>query len=128
MLTLQVALAERSYPILIGQSLLADGALLARHLPARDLLLVSNTTVAPLYAERVRASLPDRRIVDVRLPEETIAAIDAQLGEQFDRQDCPIATVLGDVRFHLWYGAASAWVCPTNHPFQALYLGANPDR
>jgi 3-dehydroquinate synthase len=68
-LTLKVELAERSYPILIGQSLLADADLLARHLPARDLLLVSNTTVAPLYAERVRASLPDRRIVDLRLPD-----------------------------------------------------------
>ena len=69
MLTLQVSLAERSYPILIGQSLLADADLLAKHLPARDLLLVSNTTVAPLYAGRVRASLADRRIVDVRLPD-----------------------------------------------------------
>jgi 3-dehydroquinate synthase len=68
-LTLDVSLAERSYPIHIGGSLLSDGQLLARHLPARDLLLVSNTTVAPLYAERVRAALPDRRIVDVRLPD-----------------------------------------------------------
>ncbi len=54
MLTLQVALAERSYPILIGQSLLAKGEVLGRLLAARDLLLVSNTTVAPLYAEGVR--------------------------------------------------------------------------
>jgi 3-dehydroquinate synthase len=68
-LTLQVSLAERSYPILIGQSLLAKADLLGRHLQARDLLLVSNTTVAPLYAQRVRASLPDRRIVDLRLPD-----------------------------------------------------------
>jgi len=68
-LTLQVSLAERTYPILIGQSLLSEEGVLARQLAARDLLLVSNTTVAPLYAERVRASLPDRRIVDVRLPD-----------------------------------------------------------
>jgi 3-dehydroquinate synthase len=68
-LTLQVSLAERSYPILIGDSLLADSALLSRHLLARDLLLVSNSTVAPLYAERVRAALGDRRIIDVRLPD-----------------------------------------------------------
>ncbi|MET0279502.1 MAG: 3-dehydroquinate synthase [Steroidobacteraceae bacterium] len=69
MLTLQVSLAERSYPILIGPALLSDAALLGSHLSARDLLLVSNTTVAPLYAERLRAALPDRRIVDVRLPD-----------------------------------------------------------
>lgn len=69
MLTLSVSLAERSYPILIGQSLLAKPGLLAKFLPARDLLLVSNTTVAPLYADRVRASLPDHRIVDVLLPD-----------------------------------------------------------
>jgi 3-dehydroquinate synthase len=68
-LTLQVSLAERSYPILIGDGLLADAALLGRYLQARDLLLVSNTTVAPLYAERVRAALGDRRIIDVRLPD-----------------------------------------------------------
>lgn len=69
MLTLQVSLAERSYPILIGQSLLTKADLLGRHLQARDLLLVSNTTVAPLYAERVRVGLADRRIVDLRLPD-----------------------------------------------------------
>jgi 3-dehydroquinate synthase len=68
-LTLNVSLAERSYPILIGPGLLGDGARLAASLPARDLLLVSNTTVAPLYADRVRAALPDRRVVDVRLPD-----------------------------------------------------------
>jgi len=34
-----------------------------------DILLVSNTTVAPLYADRVRDALKDRRIVDVRLPD-----------------------------------------------------------
>ena len=69
MLTLQVSLAERSYPILVGPSLLAQEGLLAGHLPARDLLLVSNTTVAPLYAERVHAGLRDRRVVDVLLPD-----------------------------------------------------------
>ena len=69
MLKLEVALAERSYPILIGEGLLSDAGVLGPHIRGRDLLLVSNTTVAPLYADRVRAALPDRRIVDLRLPD-----------------------------------------------------------
>jgi 3-dehydroquinate synthase len=77
-LTLQVSLAERSYPILIGPDLLADRARMQAHLPAGDLLLVSNTTVAPLYAGQVRAALPERRIVDVRLPD----------GEQYKTLEC----------------------------------------
>lgn len=108
MLTLQVSLAERSYPILIGQSLLSDGELLARHLPARDLLLVSNTTVAPLYAERVRTALPDRRIVDVRLPdgeqyktlEHVAKVLDVLVANRFGRDATVLALgggVVGDL-------------------------------
>lgn len=104
MLTLQVSLAERSYPILIGESLLADAALLGRHLPARDLLLVSNTTVAPLYAERVRASLADRRVVDVRLPDgeqyKTMEymgrVLDVLIANRFAR-DCIVVALGGGV-------------------------------
>lgn len=69
MLTLDVSLADRSYPILIGDALLGDARQLAAHIHARDLLLVSNTTVAPLYAQRVHEALADRRIIDVRLPD-----------------------------------------------------------
>jgi len=68
-LKLEVALAERSYPILIGDGLLSDAGALGSHVRGRDLLLVSNTTVAPLYADRVKAALTDRRIVDLRLPD-----------------------------------------------------------
>ena len=108
MLTLQVSLAERSYPILIGDALLADVALLGRHLAAKDLLLVSNTTVAPLYAERVRASLGDRRIVDVRLPDgeqyktmEYLARVlDVLVANRFARDSVVLALgggVIGDL-------------------------------
>jgi 3-dehydroquinate synthase len=103
-LTLQVSLAERSYPILIGESLLSDAGLLARHLPARDLLLVSNTTVAPLYAERVRTALGDRRIVDVRLPDgeqyKTMEymgrVLDVLVANRFGR-DCVVVALGGGV-------------------------------
>ncbi len=103
-LTLHVSLAERSYPILIGDDLLADAPLLGRHLSARDLLLVSNTTVAPLYAERVRNALSDRRIVDVRLPDgeqyktmEYLARVlDVLVANRFGR-DCVVLALGGGV-------------------------------
>jgi len=103
-LSLNVSLAERSYPILIGPGLLADGSSLSRHLPARDLLLVSNTTVAPLYAEQVRSALPGRRIVDVRLPDgeqyktmETLQQVlDVAVANRLAR-DCTVVALGGGV-------------------------------
>lgn len=66
---LTVDLADRRYPIIIGNHLLADCRLLDEMIPQRDLLLVSNTTVAPLYAETLTAALAPRRVVRVDLPD-----------------------------------------------------------
>jgi 3-dehydroquinate synthase len=56
--TLHVDLGERSYPIYIGRDLLGDGELWCRHLAGRQVVLVSNETVAPLYLDRLRGALP----------------------------------------------------------------------
>jgi 3-dehydroquinate synthase len=69
MRTLQVSLGERSYPIVIGESLLANRELVREHVPARQILLVSNSTVAPLYAATLQAALPDRQVVEVIIPD-----------------------------------------------------------
>jgi 3-dehydroquinate synthase len=69
MQTLTVALGERSYPILIGSGLLRSPELLAKHIPGRDAALISNTVVAPLYADALKQSLPGRRMVEVILPD-----------------------------------------------------------
>ena len=62
--TLHVDLGERSYPIYIGRALLRDGGeLLRRHVAGRQAAIISNETVAPLYGERVRQSLPDMDLV-----------------------------------------------------------------
>ena len=54
------------YRIDIAPGLLDDGALLASHLRGRHALLVSDSQVAPLYAQRVQAALtagrPDARV------------------------------------------------------------------
>src|SRR5688572_22005826 len=67
--TIQVEHALGSYPILIGSDLLGDKVLFEQYVPARDVLLVSNTTVAPLYGSRVADALRPRRVVDVSLPD-----------------------------------------------------------
>src|SRR5579863_9173593 len=67
--TLNVDLGARSYPILIGAGLLDRAELWGQQLAARELLLVSNTTVAPLYMPRLAASLGGRRSVEVILPD-----------------------------------------------------------
>ena len=55
--TLQVSLGERSYPILIGASLLTDVAGLIPFLPAQRVALVTNETVYPLYGETLASAL-----------------------------------------------------------------------
>jgi len=102
--TLQVDLGDRSYPILIGAGLLNDAALLARHVPGHDLLLVSNTIVAPLYGETFIRTLPNRRIVQATLPDgeshKTLATVarllDVLVANRFGR-DCTVIALGGGV-------------------------------
>jgi 3-dehydroquinate synthase len=64
--TVPIALGERSYPILIGTGLLDDPQVWST-VPASDqALIVTNTTVAPLYAQRLKRALSARhRVVHV---------------------------------------------------------------
>ncbi len=102
--TLTVELGSRSYPILIGAGLLARADLLAQHVPGRDILLVSNTTVAPLYAAALKAGLGDRRIVEATLPDgeshKTLATVtrilDVLVANRFAR-DCTVVALGGGV-------------------------------
>jgi 3-dehydroquinate synthase len=55
--TVQIHLGDRSYPILIGAGLLSDPGTWADLPQGSSALIVTNTTVAPLYAETVQAAL-----------------------------------------------------------------------
>ncbi|MBF0185623.1 MAG: 3-dehydroquinate synthase [Magnetococcales bacterium] len=58
--TLTVALGSRSYTIAIGSGLLETlGTTLQPLLPGRQVAIVSNSTVAPLYLDRVEKNLQD---------------------------------------------------------------------
>ncbi|OAY77708.1 3-dehydroquinate synthase, chloroplastic [Ananas comosus] len=52
-----VDLGNRSYPIYIGSSLLDEPDLLQRHVHGKRVLVVTNTTIAPLYLEKVTEAL-----------------------------------------------------------------------
>jgi 3-dehydroquinate synthase len=55
--TVNVALKERSYPVWIGAGLLANHARWRAMLRGRHALVISNSTVAPLYLDRVAQGL-----------------------------------------------------------------------
>jgi 3-dehydroquinate synthase len=111
--SLTVALGARSYPIHIGPGLIADSALYPT--AAKQILIVSNEIVAPLYLEAVRAALGHRDVQSVVLPDgerhKTLATfasiLDRLVDSRFHRDCCLVALgggVVGDVT---GYAAAS---------------------
>ena len=102
--TLKVELGSRSYPILIGSGLLDQPELLRDLIPARDILIVSNTTVAPLDLDALSASLKPKRVVEVVLPDgeshKTLAnvsrVLDVLVANRFAR-DCTVVALGGGV-------------------------------
>lgn len=65
---LEVALGERSYPIIIGRGLLGDFDL-TPWLSGEQVMLVTNETIAPLYLEKARACFPGKTVDSVILPD-----------------------------------------------------------
>ncbi len=74
---LTVELGERRYPIWIGSDLLTDANLISSCCPGRDVLVVTNEIVAPLYAERITAALAEKRV-------ETLILADGEAQKTLD--------------------------------------------
>lgn len=107
MQTLNVSLAERSYPIYIGAGLLSSD-LLRRHVRASQVMVVTNETVAPLYLDKMLASLDGLKVDTLVLPDgerfKTLATLetvfDALLEKRHSRTTTLIALgggVIGDM-------------------------------
>ncbi len=102
--TLTVALGARSYPIFIGTGLLGDPACYRPYLAGRQVMIVTNETVAPLYLKTVAGALDGTRLETVILPDgevyKTQAVLervyDALLGARFGR-DCTLVALGGGV-------------------------------
>ncbi|MBS7662312.1 3-dehydroquinate synthase [Pseudomonas lalucatii] len=108
MQTLQVDLGERSYPIYIGADILARPDLLTSHIAGRQVAIVTNETVAPLYLRALESVLDGYVLTSVVLPDgeafktwETLQKIfDAMLAARHDRRTTVIALgggVIGDM-------------------------------
>lgn len=110
MQTLKVELANRSYPIYIGRSLISNAALILPHLKRKYVAIVTNTTVAPLYLDTLSRALSDAgvTVISIVLPDgeayknsETLNLIyDALLQHRCERSTTLIALgggVIGDL-------------------------------
>ena len=112
-ISLNVELGDRSYPIAIGRGLLDDTSLLNRYISSTGsgkVAIVTNTTVAPLYLEKVAAPLraAGRDVVPIVLPdgeeyknwESLNLVFDALLANKCDRKTTLVALgggVVGDM-------------------------------
>ncbi len=110
MQTLTVNLADRSYPIHIGRNLIANANLILPHLKRQHVAIVTNTTVAPLYLDKLSQTLQQAgvKVIPIVLPDgeayknaETLNKIyDVLLQNRCERSTTLIALgggVIGDL-------------------------------
>ena len=118
MKTLHVDLASRSYPIYIGTNLLEQPALFESHLKSSTtVFIVSNTTVAPLYAKTLTSTLSQlgKTVRLLELPDgesfkdwqHLQLIFDELLAHGADRQSMIVALGGGVVGDMAGFGAAS---------------------
>jgi 3-dehydroquinate synthase len=105
---IEVSLGKRSYPIFIGAGAMELREELNQFVPARDVLIVTNTTVGPIYSAKLTAALAPRRCIEVVLPDgevhKTLANVsrmlDVLVTNRFARDACVVALgggVVGDM-------------------------------
>jgi 3-dehydroquinate synthase len=108
MRTLQLDLGERSYPIFIGTRLISESPLFTPYIHGKQVLIVSNVTVAPLYLDALESALHGYTVRHINLPDgevyktlDTLNTIfDTLLQHRYNRRCTLIALgggVVGDI-------------------------------
>lgn len=108
MRSLQVGIPGHEYPIHIGPGLLGNAALLTPHITGRQVMVITNSVVAPLYLDQVADTLSQYQLHTKILPDgekhknlETLESIfDAMLSIPCDRSATVVALgggVVGDI-------------------------------
>ncbi|KAK6152497.1 hypothetical protein DH2020_015132 [Rehmannia glutinosa] len=115
----EVDLGNRSYPIYIGSGLLNQPELLQRHVHGKQVLVVTNTTIAPLYLDKTIWALtdgnPNIKVESVILPDgeqfknmETLMKVfDKAIESRMDRRCTFVALGGGVIGDMCGYAAAS---------------------
>jgi 3-dehydroquinate synthase len=67
--TLTVDLDERSYPIYIGENLYYSNEIIDKHIQGKQVVIISNETVAPLYIDNLCQTLASRSPLNIILPD-----------------------------------------------------------
>ena len=114
---LKVDLGERSYPIEIGTDLLKDVRLLSRTIRGKRLAIITNDVVAPLYLEKLTASLKQagKQVISIVLPdgeqeknwESLMKIFDFLMQNKCDRKTTLVALGGGVIGDMTGYAAAS---------------------
>ncbi|MEJ2591921.1 MAG: 3-dehydroquinate synthase, partial [Candidatus Thiodiazotropha sp.] len=99
-----VELGERSYPIYIGSGIYADATYYRKHIRGRQVMVVTNETVAPLYLKQTLGALDGYDVSYVSLPDgEVYKTLDvlneiytALLKSRFSR-NCTLVALGGGV-------------------------------
>ncbi len=108
MKVLRVELQDKGYPIYIGSGLLSQKKILIKHIKAKQVFIVTNTTVSPLYLDIVLNNLDGFRTEVIELPdgeqyknlENVIKIFDQLLEKKYNRNATLIALgggVIGDM-------------------------------
>lgn len=114
---LKVDLGKRSYPIEIGTDLLKDVRLLSRTIRGKRLAIITNDVVAPLYLEKLTASLKQagKQVISIVLPdgeqeknwESLMKIFDFLMQNKCDRKTTLLALGGGVIGDMTGYAAAS---------------------
>jgi len=104
MKTLIVDLDNRSYPIRIGRQLFSHPELLRENIHGRQVMVVSNTTIAPLYLDAITDMLQEYTLNKVILPDgeefktlDTVNSIYTALLESRFNRGCTLVALGGGV-------------------------------
>ncbi len=115
--TLEVQLGERGYPIAIGGGLLGRTDAWTSIAPERQVLLLSNTTVAPLYAKALREALGKRPLELLLLPDgeshktlEQAGVVYQRLAAMGANRDAVLVALGGGVIGDLGGFVAATWM------------------